>query len=434
MINYNDEELFMRTFSPSFYKKVLNESLVSFKKNIKKSEAKELMKKAFNDLINYNYNISAPQEYIYLLKGKYVSRIIPVFTIQDEAIYFYLCKQIEDNITNSRVEGTFGGWRIGNSIKNEEDAELSYVINSYDPGLWLKNWKDFQKYIYTNINKYEFKYALKLDIANFYDSIDINILEKKLYRTCDKVEYKFVDLIIYLLKYWNKRFSCYNENNVGIPQNEFGDQSRLLANFYLNDYDLIMHNACIENDAMYCRFADDQIILFNSEENINKIMLMCNEELRKIGLNLNAGKVAKFTNNELQNYYLFNIIDDLDSKKCDKACDDFFELYNKNALIRSDTFFRRCLTIGLENFTANNRKRIISEIIDEKFLINCSFNHLGAIYKNLNSTEKQDFLLKLKKLCNEIKFNGFHYIVITFLKKNKINDLYNEIIKELKIC
>ena len=151
MTNYNDEDLFMRTFSSSFYKKVLNESLVSFKRKINKKQAKELMLQAFRDLINYNYNISTPQEYIYLLKGKYVSRIIPVFTIQDEAIYFYLCKQIEDNITDSRVEGTFGGWRIGNSIKLEEDEELFYVVNSYDPSLWLKNWKDFQKFIYTNL-------------------------------------------------------------------------------------------------------------------------------------------------------------------------------------------------------------------------------------------------------------------------------------------
>ena len=34
----------------------------------------------------------------------------------------------------------------------------------------------------------------------------------------------------------NMMSRCYNENSVGIPQNEFGDQSRLLANLYLNDY------------------------------------------------------------------------------------------------------------------------------------------------------------------------------------------------------
>ena len=157
-MNLNDnEQEFLKCFSSSFYKKVLNESLVSFKYKLNKTEAKKLMKESYNNLINYNYNISNPQEYIYLIKNRYVSRIIPVFTIQDEAIYFYLCKQIEDDISINRVDGTFGGWRIGNSIKSLEDEELEYVVNSYDPGLWLKNWKDFQKYIFTNLEKFNYK-------------------------------------------------------------------------------------------------------------------------------------------------------------------------------------------------------------------------------------------------------------------------------------
>lgn len=431
MTNYKKVEMFMGTFSSSFYKKVLKESLISFKNDITKKEAQEMMKNAYLDLINYNYNISVPQEYIYLLKNKYVARIIPVFTIQDESIYFYLCKQIEDYITDNRIEGTFGGWRIGNTIKMQEDDELFYVINSYDPSLQLKNWKEFQIYIYTNINKFKFKYALKLDIANFYDSIDINILSRKLYRKCDKSKYSYVELIVYLLKYWNKRFSCYNENNIGIPQNEFGDQSRLLANFYLNDYDYVMHQECINNDAMYTRFADDQVILFNDEDSINKIVLICNEELRKLGLNLNAGKVKKFTSDNLKRYYLFDIIDGLDKKEFDKSCNAFFELYENDYFVRSDTFFRRCLTLGLNNFSLSNRAKIVSEVTKEAFILGCNYNHLTSIYKNLNNEEKEMFIIELKRLFKQVKLNGFRYIVITFLKKNNLKELYDELINEV---
>lgn len=430
MTNYNIDK-FIKTFSNSFYKKLLNESLVSFKNNINKSEAIELMKTAYVDLLNYNYSISAPQEYIYLLKNRYVSRIIPVFTIQDEAIYFYLCKQIEDDITKIRVEGTFGGWRIGNSIKTLEDKELSYVVNSYNPGLWLKNWKNFQKYIYSNLKKHNYRYALKLDIANFYDSIDINILSKNLYRICDKSKFDYVELIIYLLKYWNKRFSCYSENNVGIPQNEFGDQSRLLANFYLLKYDKIMKKTCEENNAMYSRFADDQIILFDEEEDIYKIMLTCNESLRKIGLNLNAGKAKKFSAEDLEKYYLFDIIDGLERGEYDANCDLFFDLYDKGYEVRSDTFFRRCLTIGLDKFSVLNRAKIVSKIVNEDFIINCSYNHLSSIYKNLNENEKELFLNELESLFYKMQFNGFHYIVITFLKKKNLLDLYNKLVADI---
>lgn len=428
----NDEKEFLKIFSSSFYRKVLTESLVSYKSKKNKTQAKKDMLLAYNDLINFNYNISTPQEYIYLIKSRYVSRIIPVFSIQDEAIYFYLCKQIEDDISNNRVNGTFGGWRIGNSIKSLEDEELEYVVNSYDPGLWVKNWKDFQKYIFTNLKKYDYKYALKLDIANFYDSIDINLLSRKLYRCCSKEKYDVVELIIYLLKYWNKKFSCYNENSIGIPQNEFGDQSRLLANLYLNDYDVVMEQVCNDNKCKYSRFADDQIILFDTEEQINNIMLVCNEELRKIGLNLNAGKVKRFSHNELIDFYLFNILEKIDLNKYDEAVSDFFELYDAHKEVRSDTFFRRCLTVGLNHFSISNRNRIVSIVTDEKFIINCGVQHLSRIYNNLYIEEKQKFLDTLFIIFKKIKFNGFKYIVITFAKKNKLNDFMNKCIEELK--
>jgi len=426
-----EESDFLKTFSSSFYKKVLNESLVSYKKKISKIEAKKSIIEAYRNLISYNYNVSTPQEYIYLTKNKYVARIIPVFTIQDEAIYFYLCKQIEDDISKNRVDGTFGGWRIGNSIKVLEDEELEYVINSYDPSLWLKNWKDFQKYIYTNLEMYNYKYALKIDIANFYDSIDINLLSRKLYRSCKKEKYEVVELIIYLLKYWNKKYNNYNENNVGIPQNEFGDQSRLLANLYLNDYDISMEKICDDNDCKYSRFADDQIILFNEDEEINNIMLVCNEELRKLGLNLNVGKVIKFTHDEIIDFYLFKQLEKLDLKLYDEAVTEFFSLVDSNKKVRSDTFLRRCLTIGLDKFSEFNRNRIVSIITKEDFIINCGFQHLSAIYKNLDKEDKIKFLENLFDLYKKIKFNGFRYVVITFAKKNNLKEFFNICINNL---
>lgn len=432
-MKYNKEETeFLKVFSQSFYKKILNESLVSYKNKISKEEAKESILSAYHNLVNFNYNISTPQEYIYLIKNRYVSRIIPVFTIQDEAIYFYLCKQIEDDISINRVDGTFGGWRIGNSIKVLEDEELEYVINSYDPGLWVKNWKNFQKYVFTNLEMYNYGYALKLDIANFYDSIDINLLSRKLYRCCSKSKYDIVEQIIYLLKYWNKKYSNYNETNVGIPQNEFGDQSRLLANLYLNDYDVVMEKICNENGCKYSRFADDQIILFDTEEQINNIMFICNDELRKLGLNLNAGKAKKFSHKELIDFYLFSQLEKLDLKKYDEAAEEFFKLYDSGKEIRSDTFIRRCLTIGLKNFSLSNRAKIVSIITSENFILNCGVQHLSSVYKNLYEEEKENFLKTLFSMFKKIKFNGFKYTIITFAKKNKLNDLMEHCIEEMK--
>lgn len=364
MIRLEKEE-FLKVFSKDFYHKILKESLVSYKHNYKKSEVKEKIYNAYKRLIDYDYSISSPTEYIYMLKNEYVVRIIPVFQPEDEGIYFFLCKCIEKDIAINRVEGTFGGWILGNAIKYKEDDELQYVFNSYNPWLWTRYWKEYQKYIYTNLEKYDYKYALKLDIANFYDSINIEILSKQLYKVCSKEKYDYIELIIYILKYWNRKFYSYTENNVGIPQNEFGDQSRLLANLYLNEYDEKMYEVCQNTDAIYSRYADDQIILFNKEEDINEIMFIANKELRKIGLNINSSKTRKFSKEELIDFYLFKPLEKLEQGKYDDAVTEFFKIVIKSGGIknvRSDTFFRRCLSLKLNNFSIKNRSKILTYV------------------------------------------------------------------------
>lgn len=428
------KEEFLNVFSSSFYDKVLKESLVSFKRKITKSDAKDLMYNAYKKLLNFDYYISNPVEYIFLLKNEFVARIIPVFSIEDEAIYFYLCKRIEEDIANNRVPGTFGGWMLGNSIKTKEDDEIQYVFNSYNPWLWTKYWKEFQHYIYSNLDKYNFKYALKLDIANFYDSINIDILSKKLYKICSNDKYDFIELIVYILKYWNRRFSNYSENNVGIPQNEFGDQSRLLANVYLNEYDEIMSDICYKHGAMYSRYADDQIILFDNEEDINNIMLVANKELRKLGLNINAGKTKKFTKEQLIDHFVFEPLEYLEKKDYDKSVYVFFEIiekYKNISAIRSDTFFRRCLSVGLDKFSNENRNKILNCILTKDFIINSNTDYLYKIYINLNDKEKKDFINDIDVYFHLVKFSGFHYSVIIFLKKAKLNDYYKKFSEEV---
>lgn len=435
MIKKLDKEDFLKCFSKSFYDKILKESLLSFKKNVTKTEAKDRIYKVYLKLINFDYSVGTPTEYIYLLKNEYVARIMPDFQIEDEGIYFFLTKQIESDIAINRIPGTFGGWKLGNSIKKEEDDELQYVFNSYNPWLWTKNWKEYQKYIRTNLEKYNYKYALKLDIANFYDSINIEILEKKLYKSCSKHNFDYVELIIYILKYWNKKFNKYGENLVGIPQNEFGDQSRLLANLYLNKYDEKMYEICHDNNCIYTRYADDQVILFDSEEQINNIMYVANNELRKLGLNINTGKTIKFSKKEIINYYLFSPLEKLEMKKYNDAVYEFFDIVDKsNGIknVRSDTFFKRCLSIGLSNFNNENRNKILSYIMKKEFIIQLNVDFISKIYKNLYREEQFKFVNDLINYFNTVKFNGYHYTIINFLKKYKLNDKYEYCIEKVE--
>ena len=60
MIKKLDKEDFLKCFSKSFYDKILKESLLSFKKNVTKTEAKDRIYKAYLkfDVSEKNKNMS----------------------------------------------------------------------------------------------------------------------------------------------------------------------------------------------------------------------------------------------------------------------------------------------------------------------------------------------------------------------------------------
>ena len=177
----SDFESFENVFSNSFYKKVVKETLIPIK--MSKQEFQNTLIDLYKDIINGNYSPSILRGRIFTYKNNNVARIIPCLTIRDEALYFFLVKLLEEDIATNRVDGTFGGWRLGNAIKELENLEIEYVTNSYNPKLWNKNWKEFSNIVWAKIRTDVYDVAYSLDIANFYDNINLNILEKKLLAT-----------------------------------------------------------------------------------------------------------------------------------------------------------------------------------------------------------------------------------------------------------
>lgn len=228
-----NEEEFLNFFSSSLYDKIVKESTIKINRKVNKKEYKEIILKLYNELNNYEYRTDIIDEKLFTYKTNNVARIIPILSIKDELLYYFVCKMLEDDIAINRTENTYGGWRIGNKIKIEEDAEIEYVYKSYNPTLWNKNWKEFQNILYRQIQMLdEDDIILKLDIANFYDNINLSLLEKKLLISVPSEKMEFINMLMYFLRNWNLKNDKYHLKSVGIPQNEFGDQSRLLANFF----------------------------------------------------------------------------------------------------------------------------------------------------------------------------------------------------------
>ena len=130
-----NEEEFLNFFSSSLYNKIIKESTIKINRKLNKREYKNIILNLYKELKNYEYRTDVIDEKLFTYKTNNVARIIPILSVKDELLYYFVCKMLEDEIAVNRTENTYGGWRIGNKIKIEEDAEIEYVYKSYNPTL-----------------------------------------------------------------------------------------------------------------------------------------------------------------------------------------------------------------------------------------------------------------------------------------------------------
>ena len=434
-MNYiKNEEEFEKFFSKRLYEKIVKESTIKYNRQITKAEYKKIILELYKEINSHEYRVESIEELIFTYKSNNVARILPVLTIKDEILYYFVCKILEDEIAINRTENTYGGWRIGNKIKLEEDAEIEYVYKSYNPSLWNENWKDFQNILYTKLyDLNEDHLILKLDIANFYDNINLNLLEKKLLAEVSIKKLEYINILMYFLKNWNLKNDQYHGKTVGIPQNEFGDQSRLLANFYLQDYDKVIKKFCDYNDSIYMRYADDQIIIIKNKEKINDIMYVISKELNKLGLNLNASKVKMYNKESIQIFYGIPIFKLLDENKYDDSVNLFFEYMMKKELnFNYTSSVKRFLNIGFNKFNISNRNKLKAIVTEYQFVRECNEFYMKKIYDNLSETERIEFIELIYKISEETTYNAFHYNAINFLSKIKYADGIEKILTRIE--
>ncbi len=429
-----NEEEFLNFFSSSLYNKIIKESTIKLNRKLNRKEYKNIILNLYRELKNYEYRTDVIDEKLFTYKTNNVARIIPILSVKDELLYYFVCKMLEDEIAVNRTENTYGGWRIGNKIKIEEDAEIEYVYKSYNPTLWNENWKEFQNILFNKIQTLDDNdMVLKLDIANFYDNINLSLLEKKLLVSVPVEKLEFINMLMYFLRNWNLKNDRYHLKSVGIPQNEFGDQSRLLANFYLQNYDKIVKQICDISNAVYIRYADDQIIILKENEKLNDIMYVISRELNTLGLNLNASKVKKYNKETIQVLYGIPVFKLIDEQKYDEAVNKFFEFYNREDVdFNYTSSLRRFLNIGLDKFNMSNRNKLKSIITEYQFVRESNEYYMRKIYNNLLKEERGDFIDLIYKISKETTYNAFHYNAINFLNRINVTDNIDEIISRIQ--
>jgi Reverse transcriptase (RNA-dependent DNA polymerase) len=431
MISFTD---FRRIFGSSFWK-TLNDSLVPYESGQKPTSKDEFLKQLYKDILDYNYSPSIPRGYIVQDKHRRVARIVPTFTYRENCVYFFCIKSLEDAIAINRVEGTFGGWRLGNPLRKQEEAEGEYnPIVSYDPGAWSKHWREFQKKAYEFSNSGNYQYFIKVDIANFYDSINLTLLENKIRTVIDNEQRFIVDLLFNFLGNWNKKFEGYTRKTVGIPQDEITDSSRILANFFLQDYDAFMLGLCNESGCRYLRYADDQIICAPDQFSARELLFEASRELAKINLNLNSSKVHEFASKrEFELYWafdLFRLLEDPDhSYNINQAATQLISRWSQGDFFRWESVLKRLLSVGFGNLAPHTRHELLARIYDPDFLSQASHWYMKRISDV--SQDKEEFYSILDNLVDKVRYNSFHYNLLRFNKRHRRGHSNEKLLKKI---
>ena len=303
-------EEFKKFFTNGFWRAFHNNSLpLSIPKN---QQAKELLlNKLYESIIQRKYYPHVPEATIYIDKDHGVTRCVPVFAIEDYCIYYFCLKRLEENIAVNRVPNTFGGWSLGGKIREKENEDLyinDYGRFAFNPLAWSKAFGDFNARLGANLMSENFAYALEFDIANFYDSIRLDILENRIREVAGSQLSLEISLLFHFLNYWNRDCNFYNRQTVGLPSDALADCSRILANFHLQPYDDFAYKLAQRSGVQYFRFADDQFIFLNDPNLKPKLLHELSLELRRWGLNINQKKVHLWNRAELIEHRSFPIM------------------------------------------------------------------------------------------------------------------------------
>lgn len=434
MINVEE---FKKQVDNKFWKHITKRTKLPFNTAIPpKTDLLNILSKKVADR---TYSPSPPRGFIIVHKQNLVLRFVPVLTLDDYCIYYYCIKSMEVEIAKNRVKYTYGGWSLGWIIRKKENLDGSKTVVEFDGSVpvtsvnmpaWKKYYSDYQNRAYKLYKNKNYKYFAIFDIANFYDSIRLDRLEYQIRAVVPKEKSEEVNLLFYFLSQWNKRCLNYTRESVGLPQDELNDCSRILANFYLQDYDQSMSNYAIKNKSSYLRFADDQIIAAPSKEEAEKIMFVASERLSRIGLNLNAAKAKVLNRDEFGEHWSFDIFrflsDPKNIKEVIKAYNIFRSRINLRKRFNKGTVLRRFLSCNFSGISTEIRNDLLNMTKEDSFLMDqrTSEFFLGRIYHLLSRKEQREFLSKLIEISDRVLFNEFHLRIIKFMEENKVSSYY----------
>lgn len=172
---------------------------------------------------------------------------------------------------------------VQHAIKSviEPRYEKIFLGNSYGyrPG---KGATKAIRRVLAECHKPQYKYVLRLDIDNFFDTIDHEILQKRLIATGTEPE--IVRLIMLCIQMGKVKQGSLEwvETEYGTPQGAV--LSPILSNLYLHSFDQF----AVSKNIPYIRYADDFLFFTETKEQAEEILVKTENHLKeKLKLSLN---------------------------------------------------------------------------------------------------------------------------------------------------
>lgn len=436
-----DPNAFAKMFSRSssrFYSKLSN-SLMPFTQSEERLIANKhaLLTDLYNRIVSGSYFPLPPRGYLTEAKHNDIPRFIPILSFQDNLVYAFCLSELSSEESIKRSANTYGGYQLGGKTRSEEEQELSIMEeslisgyespysfeNSIDPRKMRGIWKQYQHASYIHSRSDDYGFFINIDISNFYDSINLDLLEQRIRSNSSRSKTSVIDLLFILLRHWNRSIEGYGRKTVGLPMEEIGDNSRILANFYLGYYDERMIEFSKDNNlaTRFLRFADDQILMAPDKTSAESYLFYAADELRKNSLSINSGKVNRFPSREdFDQYWLFEdfllLKKPVTSIALNQFADNYFEIVKEQ---RTSASARPCRSRSMLNallyqiddgkLSQERIESLILEVLDNGVLSSLDDTLIRKVRSVVPRSLGDRFEAECQTIASDERFNRFTF-------------------------
>ncbi|KOR80289.1 hypothetical protein AM232_18820 [Bacillus sp. FJAT-21352] len=260
------------------------------------------IKEMINSVLNGDYTIPNIYKFLRLEKNNKVRTLFGL-PAEEKLVTTYLIKILNAFYYTEFSDNSYG-YKFENSFAN---------YNIFKP--WMQQWLIYRNGIMERLNDnlLEDHYVIKLDIKNFYSSINLGRLKTKLIHGPSKIiKEKLSILSGKQLKQYNNLVDylidfCEKESIDGKGVLQGPAFSRYLAEVYLIELDKYIENLIENKFNFYFRYVDDIVLILETKEQAQQVLDKVKDYLESLDLQINWDKysltMVKESRNDFENYF-----------------------------------------------------------------------------------------------------------------------------------